>query len=95
MRIKIKIDGAEKEVELHPKKKHRDLFLIEAKKIQDKGEDLNSAINFLNFQDKLIIECSNLTEEEYNNLDLEEQNKLTIAMRNLLFPYLSEKKIIE
>ncbi len=95
MRIRVKIGDIEKEVELKPKKKHRDKFLLEAKKIQEKGEDINQAIEFLDFQDNLIIECSNLTKEEYEELDLEEQNKLTLGMRKLLFPYLEEKKINE
>ena len=91
MKIKINLGGQEKEIELHLKKKHRDKFLKKAQEIEKKGENIENANEFLDFQDKIIIEASNLTEEEYNNLDLEEQNKLTIATRNIFFPNLEKK----
>ncbi len=91
MKIKVILNNQEKEVELHLKKRHRDKFLKKAQEIEKKGENIESAKEFLDFQDELIIEGSNLTKEEYDNLDLEEQNKLTIATRNIFFPNLEKK----
>ena len=93
MRLTVKdINDKDLVVELKPQKKHRELFLDKAEEFKDAGEDFKKARAFLGFQDELVIECSNLTEEQYNDsLDLEVQGKLIVSLRDVLFPF-GEKK---
>lgn len=91
MRIKIKFSNGEKDIEISPKKKHRNFFLDkieELKKVTDSGKDeIKSTREFIDFQDKLAMECSNMTQELYDDLDLEEQAKITKALRGIIFPH--------
>ena len=92
MKIKIKVDGSEKEVEIKGLKgKHKKRLI---KKISDLSKaaktDSMSAIGqmseFLDYQDEMNLEVINLTKREYEDLDLEEQNKITLAIRSIMFP---------
>ena len=92
MRIKIKIGEVEKDIELSPKKKHRNEFLDkleELKKVSEleDGDEIKATREFIDFQDDLSVECSNLTQEEFDELDLEEQSKITKALRGIVFPH--------
>lgn len=91
MRIKIKSGDSEKEVEVSPKKKHRNEYLDKVEELQKKvnleGEEIKSTREFIDFEDNLAVECSNLTQEEYDELDLEEQSKITKAVRGIVFPH--------
>ncbi len=91
MRIKVKIGEVEKDIEISPKKKHRNQFLDkleELKKVAEskEGDEMKSTREFIDFQDSLLIECSNITQEEFDELDLEEQGKLVKALRKIVFP---------
>ena len=92
MRIKIKFGDGEKEIEVSPKKKHRNAFLDkieELKKVVDSenGEEIKSTREFIDFEDGLAVECSTITQEEYDELDLEEQSKIIKAVRSIVFPH--------
>ena len=91
MRIKIKLGDSEKDIEVSPMKKHRNFFLDkleEMNKVVDSkdGEEIKATREFIDFQDKLSIECSTITEEEFDQLDLEEQGKITKVLRKIIFP---------
>lgn len=92
MRIKVKLNDVEKEVEISPKKKHRNTYLDKVEELQivsksEGGDDMKHTRDFIEFEDELAIECSNLTKEEYEELDLEEQAKITKAVRTIVFPH--------
>ena len=92
MRIKIKLgNGEEKEIEVSVKKKHRAAYLDKVEELQksvnsEEGKELISTKDFLNFEDGLAVECSNLTQEEYDDLDLDEAGKITRSIRTSAFP---------
>lgn len=87
MRITINTDSGAKEVDLKPKKKHRTELLLITGKIQSEGETAELAKEMLDTQDRICAEATGFTQEEFDNLDLEEQNKLTNALREILFPF--------
>jgi len=53
----------------------------------DPEKILAESVDFLNYQDKLLVDKSNLTAEEVANLDLEEKNKLVGEIRKVLLPW--------
>ena len=92
MRIKIKLGDVEKDVEVSPKKKHRNDFLDKVEELQKviklkDGEEIKSTRMFIDFEDELAVDCSNLNQEEYDSLDLEEQAKIIKAVRGIVFPH--------
>lgn len=93
MRIKIILgDKSEKEIEVSVKKKHRIKFLDkieEMKKVLEDDEEkaIGSTKEFMNFQDELAVECSNITQEEWDDMDLDEQEKVTKSIRSAIFPH--------
>ncbi len=97
MKVKILVNDVEKEVTIKGLKgKHRREFFKKMGQLGKLAKDENfSEIdqmqNFQDFWDKIIPESSNLTQEEYEDLDLEEQNKLIVAVRNVLLPFGSEQ----
>ena len=73
------------------KGKHKIAFVEKvstlAKKAKgDKIEAIGEMKEFLDFQDEMAIEVINLTKEEYQDLELEESNKILLAIRKILFP---------
>ncbi len=95
MKVKILVNDVEREVTIKGLKgKHRKEFF---KKIGALGKvskdlaELESMSDFQDYWDGLLKETSDLTEEEYDDLELEEQNKLIVAVRNILLPFGSEK----
>lgn len=93
MIIKIKLgDGTEKDVEISIKKKHRNKYLDNAENLQNNvdskdGKEITTTKAFLEFEDSLAVECSNITQEEYDDLDLDEAGKITKAIRMAAFPH--------
>ena len=92
MKVKIKIDGQEREIEISGlKRKDSRGWLRMMRSIAEKAkaEDLSAvgdAEEFLDFQDEQAIEFSSLSKEEFDNLDIEEANKIISAIGKLLFP---------
>ena len=92
MKVKIKLGDQEKDVEISGLKgKHRKNFLQMMQKIakKTKTDDLSAvqdAVEFLDYQDELAIEVTNLNKEEFEDLDLEEANKILNAISKILFP---------
>lgn len=92
MKIKINSQGEEKEVEIKGlKRSHSRVWLKKMRTIAEKAkaEDLSSvgdAEEFLDYQDKQAVEFSSLSKEEFDNLDIEEANKILSAIGQLLFP---------
>ncbi len=92
MKIKINVQGQEKEVIISGLKgKHRKNFLKMMQRIAEKTKKDNlsavqDAIEFLDYQDELAVEVTNIDKEEFENLDLEEANKILNAISKILFP---------
>lgn len=92
MKIKIKLGDQEREVEISGlKRKHSRDWLKMMRNIAEKAkaEDLSAvgdAEEFLDFQDEQAIEFSSLSKEEFDNLEIEEANKILSAIGKLLFP---------
>ena len=95
MKVKILVNDVEREVTIKGiKGKHRKEFFKKLGILGKLGQDLSqleSMGEFQDFWDELLVEVSDSTSEEYLDLDLEEQNKLIIAVRNILLPFGSEK----
>ncbi len=92
MKVKIKLDGQERDVEIIGlRRKHARDWLKKMRSIAEKAkaEDLaaiGEAIEYQEYQDNQAIEFSSLSEEEFNNLEIEEANKIISAIGVLLFP---------
>ncbi len=96
MKVKILVNDAEREVTIKGLKgKHRrEFFRATSEMGKSAKEDESAALDqigkFQDFWDKIIPEVSDLTNEEYEDLDLEEMNKLIVAVRDILLPFGSE-----
>ena len=92
MKVKIKLGDQEREVEISGlRRKHARDWLKKMRTIAEKAkaEDLSAvgdAEEFLDYQDEQAIEFSSLSKEEFDNLDIEEANKIISAIGTLLFP---------
>ena len=92
MKIKINMDSGEKEIEIKGlKAKHKLDFVSKVSQLAkiskgDKIEAIGEMKEFLDFQDKMAIEVISLTKEEYEDLELEESNKILLAIRKIIFP---------
>ena len=91
MRIKIKLGDIEKDIEVHTKKKQEDAFIDifeDLKKKIDKkdGQELKLTREFIDFENNMAVECSPLTQEEYDDLYSEDRNKIKAAIRKMVFP---------
>ena len=92
MKVKIKLDGQEKEVEISGiKRKDSRGWLRMMRSIAEKAkaEDLSAvgdAEEFLDFQDDQAVKFSSLSKEEFDNLEIEEANKILSEIGKLLFP---------
>ena len=92
MKVKINIGDQEREVEIKGLKRgHAREWLKKMRSIAEKAkaEDLSAigeAIEYQEFQDEQAIEFSTLTKEEFDNMEIEEANKVLNAMAKLLFP---------
>ncbi len=92
MKIKIMIEEKEREVIISGlKRKHKKAWMDKVNNLAKEFKEDNIAVignlgDFLDFQDDFIIEHSDLTKEEYDDLDLEEANKIILAVRKVLFP---------
>lgn len=92
MKVKIKLGDQEKEIEIKGlKRKDGREWLKKMRAIAEKAklQDLSAvgdAEAFLNFQDEQAIKFSSLSKEEFDNLDIEEANKIISAIGTLLFP---------
>ena len=92
MKLKINVLGQEKEVVISGLKgKHRKNFLkkMQAIALKTKAEDLSAvqdALDFLDYQEELAVEVTNLTKEEIEENELEENNKILAAISKILFP---------
>lgn len=93
MRIKIKLGGEEKDIEVFTKKKEEDSYLdkiVELKKRSEKDDDsIASVKEFVEFENEMAINCSTLSKEEYDDLYSEDRNKIKRAIRNMIFPHSS------
>ena len=75
MIIKIKLgNGTDKDVEVSVKKKHRNSYLDKVEELQksiktEEDKELVSTKEFLEFEDELAVKCSNISQEEYDDLD--------------------------
>ena len=92
MKIKINSQGEEKEVLIKGlKRSHTRDWLKKMRSIAEKAkaEDLSAigeAIDYQEYQDEQAIEFSSLTKEEFDNLEIEDANKILSAIGELLFP---------
>lgn len=92
MKLKINSQGEEKEVEIKGiKRSHSRVWLRKMKSVAEKAkkDDISAvgdAIEYLDFQDEQAIEFSSLSKEEFDNLEIEEANKIISAIGELLFP---------
>lgn len=92
MKVKINTESGEKEIVIKGLKgKHKIAFVEKVSELAKKSKvDQIGAIGemkeFLDFQDKIAIEVTNLTKEEFENLELEESNKILLAIRKIIFP---------
>ena len=92
MKLKIKVNDVEREIEIKGLKgRHKRQFMkkisdIAKKSKENQIEAIGQMEEFLDFQDKLALEVISLNEEEYNDLELEEQNKILGAIREILIP---------
>lgn len=92
MKIKVNVQGEEREIEIKGiKRNHSRIWLRKMKSVAEKAkkDDLSAigeAEDYLNFQDEQAVEFSSLTKEEFDNLEIEEANKILSAIGNLLFP---------
>ena len=43
----------------------------------------------MNFQGDLAVRCSNISQEEWDDMDLDKQEKVTKAIRTSIFPHAS------
>jgi len=99
MKVKINTDSGEKEVEIKGLRgKHRKQFLVKIREVSEKAKEkdigaIGQMSEFLDYQDDLLVEVSNLGKEEYDNLELEEQNKLISALRKILFPQSQDESL--
>lgn len=95
MKVKILVNDVEREVTFKGiRERHREDFF---KKIGALGKikggisQIDAMGDFQEYWNDLIKEFSDLTEEEYANLELEEKNKLIVALRNVFLPFGNEK----
>ena len=92
MKIKINVQGEKREIEIKGiKRNHSRIWLRKMRSVAEKvkKDDLSAigeAEDYLNFQDEQAVEFSSLTKEEFDNLEIEEANKILSAIGNLLFP---------
>lgn len=76
MKVKIHLDGEEKEIEVkNPKGRH-------VKKLWDyfeemQKDEIKGAKEYINYVDEISAELSGLTVEQLDELDIEEKNKIT------------------
>ena len=56
------------------------------KYIKESGEDISKTREFFKFENEIAIRCSNISDEEFHLLPLEEQAKITKAVRKIIFP---------
>ena len=56
------------------------------KSLDEGGEEISKTREFFKFENDLAIKCSNISEEEFHSLALEEQAKITKAVRKIIFP---------
>lgn len=92
MKVKINLGGQEREVEIKGlKRKHSRDWLKRMKSIAEKAKTddisaIGEAVEYQEYQDEQAIEFSSLTKEEFENLEIEEANKIISAIGLLLFP---------
>ncbi len=91
MRIKIRLGDVEKEIEVLTKKKQEDAFIdifedLKAKIEKKDGQELKLTKEFIKFENDMAVECSPLTQEEYDDLYSEDRNKIKAAIRKMVFP---------
>jgi len=95
MKIKINIGDTERELDIKLTGKDQKKFLAKigeiAKKSKEENADpeelLEKSTDFLDYQDNVIIEKAGLTQEELEDLDLEEKNKILKSIREILLPW--------
>ena len=92
MKLKINVGDQERDVEIKGlKRKHSRDWLKKMRSIAEKAkaDDLSAigeAVDYQEFQDQQAVEFSDLTKEEFENLEIEEANKILSAIGKLLFP---------
>lgn len=97
MKVKILVNDVEREVTIKGLKgKHRREFFKETSEMgksakEDELGALNQIEKFQIFWDKIIPEVSDLTDEEFEDLELEEMNKLIVVVRDILLPFGTEQ----
>lgn len=90
MKVKININNSEKEIVLSGfKAKDKRSFIRKIGEIGKKAKEnsleaIGEMDDFLDFQDNMLLEHCDLKKEDYDELDLEEANKLLLAMRKIL-----------
>ena len=95
MKVKILVNDVEREVTFKGlREEHREDFF---KKIGDLGKikgdisQITAMSDFQGYWSDVIKKFSDLSEEDYANLELEEKNKLIVAVRNVFLPFGNEK----
>lgn len=92
MKVKIELNGSDREVLIKGlKRKQQKEFFKQIRKVQsidaNDPESVSAMEEFMDFWDSLVLEFSDLSKEEYEGLDLEEQNKLINAVKESLVPF--------
>ena len=56
------------------------------KSLDNKEDELGKTREFFKFENDIAIKCCNISSEEFHALPLEEQSKITKAVRKIIFP---------
>ena len=95
-KIKINTDNGEREIDMkNPKKKHVKLLWKKLKEIQQ-GDKKDYAIlfnNFLEERDKIAMELSGITLKEWDELEVQEADKISGIVGSAAFGELDFTKL--
>lgn len=92
MKVKILIDDVETEVTIKGLKgKHKKQFLKKISELSkiaktDELAAVGEMEGFIDYQDELALEVIDISKEQYEDLEIEEANKILSAIRESLFP---------
>jgi len=95
MKIKINVQGEEREIEIDPEKKmtrnEPRIWLRKMRSVAEKAKagDLSAvgdAEDYMDFQDEKAVEFSSLTKEEFDKLHIYEPNKVRGGIGKKIFP---------
>lgn len=57
------------------------------KSLDNKEDEIGKTREFFKFENEMAIKCCNINSDEFHSLPLEEQSKITKAIRKIIFPH--------